>query len=99
MDNYCDSWGNFRKVFPPPLVCSAPECLLQCPTHGTLHPKKRKRGTRAGVRVKRRRYRRLASWLWIDSRCLRPVPLVSFGVDPALPSVARVPWLSVGVLA
>ncbi|MED6287868.1 hypothetical protein CHARACLAT_020703 [Characodon lateralis] len=99
MDSYCDSWDNFRKVFPLPLVCSAPECLLQCTTHTTLRPKKRRRGTRAGILVKRRRYRRLASWLWRDSRCLRPVPLLSFGVDPAPPSVAQVPWLSVGLLA
>ncbi|MEQ2193648.1 hypothetical protein XENOCAPTIV_007692 [Xenoophorus captivus] len=99
MDSYCDSWDNFRKVFPPPLVSSAPECLLQCTTHGTLRPKKRRRGTMAGVRVKQSRYRRLPSWLWRDSRCMRPVPLQSFGVDPAPPSVAQVPWLSVGVLA
>lgn len=26
MESYFDSWNSYRRTFPPPFVCSAPEC-------------------------------------------------------------------------
>lgn len=26
MESYFDSWNSYRRMFPPPFVCSAPEC-------------------------------------------------------------------------
>lgn len=44
MESYCDSWYSYRKTFPPPFVCSSPECALLCTTHRASHPQETEKG-------------------------------------------------------
>ncbi|CAL8358570.1 unnamed protein product [Merluccius merluccius] len=52
-----DTRGRYKQAFPPPFIIDpdSPEYLLLCRVSGKVRRKSRKRGSRSGVQVKRRR--------------------------------------------
>lgn len=78
-----DTRGRYKQAFPPPFFINpdSPEFWLLCRAPGPVRKKSRRRGSRAGVQVKRRRAAaRLGSAAvghGQHARCLRRVPLLN----------------------
>ena len=83
MEGLSDTRGRYKQAFPPPFIIDpdSPVYLLLCRVLGKGHRKLRKRGSRFGVQVKRRRTaaRRGSAILGHGecARCLHRIPLLS----------------------
>ena len=83
MEGLSDTRGRYKQAFPPPFIIDpdSPEYLLLCRAPGKVRRKSRKRGSRSGVQVKRRRAAaRLGPAIFGHGervRCLYRIPLLN----------------------
>ncbi|CAJ1053413.1 uncharacterized protein LOC119916545 [Xyrichtys novacula] len=92
MEGLFDTWGRYKQTFPPPFIIysDSPEYLLLCREPGKVHRRSRKRGSRSGVQVKRRRAAARMESVFLGhgdrARCLRRIPLLNVcDSTPTLP--------------
>ncbi|KAL7378950.1 hypothetical protein ABVT39_021026 [Epinephelus coioides] len=84
MEGLFDTWGRYKQAFPPPFIIDpdSPEYLLLCRAPGKVRRKSKKRGSRSGVQVKRRRHTAACLGSAIlghgeCARCLRWIPFLN----------------------